>query len=87
MSRIVTVSATTTYLTTETATKAALVVGQCAVATGSSDSTGTVSATRVAVSPPQNGTCTAGFGRRGGSGGFGGDSAGGGTSGTGGTGG
>ena len=64
---------TTTYTTTQTGTAAAIVVGQCARATGTADSTGAIAAKSLTISAPTNGTCTSGFGFRGGAGGgFGG---------------
>lgn len=57
----VTVNSATTYTTTQPATSAALKVGKCVTATGQADSTGAVSATRIAVSDPENGQC-GGFG-------------------------
>jgi hypothetical protein len=60
----VTVTAATKYTETIAATKAALRVGLCLTADGTTGSDGTVSATRVALSPPAaSGGCTAGFGR------------------------
>lgn len=67
--RTVTVDSTTTYTKRAAATTAALVVGQCAVVQGSTDSKGAVTATSIAVSAPTGSTCTTGFG---GPGGFGG---------------
>jgi hypothetical protein len=64
----VTTTRATTYQQTAKATKAALKVGQCATAIGSTDDTGAVTARSIAVSPPMNGAC-GGFG---GFGGFGG---------------
>ncbi|OIJ24747.1 hypothetical protein [Nocardioides luteus] len=61
----VTVGSDTTYTTTETATKSALVVGRCVTATGEADEAGAVTADRLTVSDPVDGECTAGFGRRG----------------------
>jgi hypothetical protein len=58
----VTTTAATTYDETASATKAALVVGQCATAVGTMDDTGAVTARTIAVRPPTNGTCSAGFG-------------------------
>ena len=69
----VTLTPTTTFTTTQTATAAAIVVGQCARATGTADSTGAVTAQSLTISAPTNGSCTTGFGFRGGAGGgFGG---------------
>jgi hypothetical protein len=52
------VSAATKYSTTVSATAKALKVGLCAVVNGSTDSTGAVAATRIALSPKTNGSCT-----------------------------
>lgn len=60
--RSVTVSATTTWTTTEAATASALTVGRCVNATGEADDTGAVTATRIAVSDPVDGECVGGFG-------------------------
>ncbi|MGA2835605.1 MAG: hypothetical protein ABSF84_03310 [Acidimicrobiales bacterium] len=65
----VTLSGTTTFSTTVTATSSAIVVGQCARAVGTADSTGAVTASSLTISAPTNGTCTSGFGFRGGFGG------------------
>jgi hypothetical protein len=62
----VTVTAATSYLETMPATAAAATVGMCAQATGPADSSGAVAATRVQISSPVNGSCTAGFAGRGG---------------------
>lgn len=71
---------TTDTITTTTATKvtvtvaataAALKVGECVTATGSANSIGVVTATRIALSTPGATGCTVGFGR-----GFGGGSTG-----------
>ncbi|MFD7076808.1 hypothetical protein ACFV9G_21545 [Nocardioides sp. NPDC059952] len=62
----VTVGSETTYTTTRTATKSALVVGTCVTATGEADDTGAVTAERISVSDPVEGECTTGFGGRGG---------------------
>lgn len=59
----VTVDSSTMYTTTGSATSAALAVGKCVSAFGSTDSTGTVAATRIAVSPASSTGCTVGFGR------------------------
>lgn len=53
----VTVDAATTYLTTKAADASAIVVGQCATARGTADSTGKVAATSIQVSAPTNGSC------------------------------
>jgi hypothetical protein len=63
-SRTVQVTSKTTYTTTGTATSSALRVGLCAVVTGKADTTGTVAATRIALSNKVNGTCTQIFGGR-----------------------
>jgi len=70
----VTVSGSTTYTTTKSSDASALKVGKCVVATGQADSTGAVTADRLVVSDPVNGSCTSGFGfgGRGGQGGQGG---------------
>lgn len=47
----------TDYTTTVAATHTALKVGQCAVVSGPADSTGTVAATRIALSRKTNGSC------------------------------
>ena len=60
----VTTTSGTTYMQTESATAAALVVGQCATAFGPSDDTGAVTATSISVRPPGPNGC-AGFGRGG----------------------
>ena len=62
----VTVGSDTTYTSTETATKSALVIGRCVTATGESDDTGAVTAERLTVSDPVDGECTTGFRGRGG---------------------
>lgn len=62
----VTVGSETTYTTTRTATKSALVVGTCVTATGEADDTGAVTAERISVSDPVDGECATGFGGRGG---------------------
>lgn len=74
----VTVSSSTTYTKSESATAGALTVGACAAAQGTTDDTGAVTARTITVSKPVNGACTSGFGggRRGG--GYGGGAPGGG---------
>ena len=62
------VTGSTTFRQTVTATSAALVVGRCVTAEGTSDSTGAVAATRIAVSEAGAQGCTQ-FGRFGGRGG------------------
>lgn len=64
----VTVTAATSYTHTVTATKAALKVGLCATAMGSTDSTGAVTATRIALSPAGPSGCSPRRGRLGGAG-------------------
>jgi hypothetical protein len=59
----VTVNGSTTYTTTKASDASAIKIGQCVTASGSSDDTGTVSATRLTVSAPVDGTCNTGFGR------------------------
>lgn len=61
----VTTTGSTTYMTTANATSAAVKQGACLQATGSADSTGAVTATRIALSQPVGGACTSGFGPRG----------------------
>jgi hypothetical protein len=65
----VTLSDSTRYSQTTTATADALTVGTCVTAAGTADSVGTVTANTVVVSQPVNGSCTGGFGF-GGRGGF-----------------
>jgi hypothetical protein len=60
----VTLAASTTYTETATVTSTALKVGECVSATGKADSTGTVAATRIALSTAGPNGCTTGFGRR-----------------------
>lgn len=72
----VTVDGSTTYSTTKPATSSALVVGKCVTATGTADDTGTIAATRMAVSAPENGQC-GGFFSQSGPGGPAGSAAGG----------
>ena len=60
----VTVDPSTMYTATGSGTVASLAVGKCVIAFGSTDSTGAVAATRIAVSPASSSGCTtAGFGR------------------------
>ncbi|MBC7279751.1 hypothetical protein [Nocardioides sp.] len=56
----------TSYTTTETATKSALVIGKCVTASGESDDTGAVTAERISITEPVDGGCAAGFRGRGG---------------------
>ena len=62
--RTVTVTGSTTFTKTGSATTDALKVGQCAVVQGSADNKGAVTATSIEVSSPPAGstTCTTGFG-------------------------
>lgn len=64
-------SSTTTITRTVKTGASAIAVGLCVTAVGPANSLGTVSATRVMITEPVNGTCTAGggFGGRGGLGG------------------
>jgi hypothetical protein len=66
--RTVTVDSKTNISTQRSTTSNSLKVGLCVTAQGSSDSTGTVTASSVRITDPVNGQCTAGFG----AGGFGG---------------
>lgn len=59
-----TVSPSTTYTQRADATSSSLAVGECVTAQGSTDSTGAVIATSVAVTPAVNGSCPAGAGGR-----------------------
>ncbi|HVV24972.1 MAG TPA: hypothetical protein VHF06_36410 [Pseudonocardiaceae bacterium] len=59
---VVTVNSGTTYTKTASATAAALVVGDCVAAVGSSDDTGAVTAKTIAVSKPGKNGCSFGFG-------------------------
>lgn len=70
--RDVTVTTDSATVITEqrTATAAALQVGKCISAAGTTDATGAVAATRIAISSPTANGCTATFGRFGGRGGF-----------------
>jgi hypothetical protein len=65
----VVVSSKTRYSKTEKVTAGALKVGECATAFGSTNDIGVVNATRLTVTQPVDGSCTTGFGFRGGSGG------------------
>ncbi len=60
----VTTTATTTYSKTVAAKATALVTGKCVTAVGKSDDTGAIAATAISIRAAENGTCTAGFGRR-----------------------
>lgn len=59
----VTINATTTYAENQAAASSDLAVGDCVTTAGSSDSTGTVSATTVRITSTGGATCTTGFGR------------------------
>lgn len=61
----ITTTSATTVTTTAPATAAALKVGECVTATGPTNDTGAVTASRIALSTPGPNGCTAGFGRRG----------------------
>jgi len=76
-SKKVTVDGSTKYTETQTGAASDLVVGQCVTARGKADDSGTVAATALTVSAPVDGSCTTGFGGRGG---FGGGQRGGGSS-------
>jgi hypothetical protein len=67
-SATVTLTGTTVFTTTGTGTASAIVVGQCARAARTADQTGTIAATSLTILAPTNGTCTTGFGFRGGAG-------------------
>ena len=56
-----------TYSTTATADGSALTVGRCVQATGDADTTGAVTAARIAVTDPVDGSCATagGFGGQG----------------------
>ena len=60
----VTVAGATSYTTTTSATATALKVGLCVTAIGSASQTGAVTARSISISPPVNGSCSGGFGRR-----------------------
>jgi hypothetical protein len=62
----VVVSSKTRYSKTEKVSAGALKVGECATAYGSTNDIGVVSATRLTVTQPVDGSCTTGFGFRGG---------------------
>ncbi|HXY91262.1 MAG TPA: DUF5666 domain-containing protein [Acidimicrobiia bacterium] len=68
----VTLGDSTTIMQTVAATEKDIAVGACVTATGKTDSVGTVTASRVMISQPQNGACGfgGGFGGPGGFGGF-----------------
>jgi Domain of unknown function (DUF5666) len=62
----VTLASSTTFTETVTATAASLAVGDCVMATGSTNSTGAVAASVVRITATAGQTCTAGFGGGGG---------------------
>ncbi|MGA3220688.1 MAG: hypothetical protein ABSE77_16670 [Acidimicrobiales bacterium] len=66
-SQTVVVSSKTTYSKTERITSGALKVGECATAIGSTNDIGVVTATRLTITQPVGGSCSTGFGFRGGS--------------------
>jgi hypothetical protein len=68
----VTVTSSTTYTKVQSATSAAVAVGDCVAATGQTDDTGAVTAKTILVSKPGKNGCTGGFGGRGFRGGNGG---------------
>jgi hypothetical protein len=59
---VVTTTSTTAFTKQQAATAAALKVGVCVTARGAQDTSGTVTATSIAVRPAVNGTCSNGFG-------------------------
>jgi len=65
----VTLKSSTTYSESESATSSSLAAGDCVTATGSSDSTGAVSASAIQITSTGGKTCNTGFGGFGGSGG------------------
>jgi hypothetical protein len=67
--QVVVVSSKTTYSKSERVKAGALKVGECATAIGSTNDIGVVTATRLSVTQPIGGSCTTGFGFRGGFGG------------------
>lgn len=73
----VTLTGSTSYSEVQSATTSALVVGQCARAFGSSDSTGAIAAQSITVSSPSSNGCSSGNGFPGGPGGAGGAASGG----------
>ncbi|MDQ1720290.1 MAG: hypothetical protein QOI26_24, partial [Pseudonocardiales bacterium] len=60
----VTLTPSTTYTETGAAASTALQVGECVTATGTANSTGTVAASRIALSAAGPNGCSIGFGRR-----------------------
>ncbi len=61
----VTVTSSTTYSQTQSARSSDLAVGKCATASGSSSSTGAITAQTINISTPGSNGCTSGFGGRG----------------------
>ena len=61
--RSVLLAATTKVYEQANTTAKSLAVGRCVTAQGKTDSSGTVTATRVQISQPTGGSCTTGFGR------------------------
>jgi hypothetical protein len=57
----VAVTSSTTYSESQSAASSALAVGDCVTATGSSDSTGAVTASSVQISSTGGKSCTTGF--------------------------
>jgi hypothetical protein len=60
----ITLTSATSYSQTEKTTSSALKIGECVTATGTTNSTGTVAATRIALSTAGANGCSSGFGRR-----------------------
>jgi hypothetical protein len=65
-SKKVTVDSATTFTEQQKAAASDLTTGECVVARGTADDSGTVTATAITVSDPVDGSCTTGFGGRGG---------------------
>jgi Domain of unknown function (DUF5666) len=59
---VVTLTSSTTYSATQSSSPSALVVGQCARAMGTANSTGAITAQSITVSAPGANGCTTGFG-------------------------
>lgn len=60
----ISLTSSTTYSENQPTTAAALKVGLCVFASGKSDTTGAIAATRIALSPAGANGCSSGFGRR-----------------------
>jgi hypothetical protein len=75
-SETVTFTSATTFTALRSADSAAVKVGTCVTALGTTDDTGALTATSVAVSLPVEGACSSGFAGRGGNGSRGGNGAG-----------